>query len=106
MLSGSQGFSGLIEPIKAFHTLVIPAVQTIFREAKLGCNVTVNFIGPNDGGIAAWLRQQIDSRIFDGRSLVVDFHDYLNWDGQVRVQIIRHARTHSVGKYQSCMFYR
>ena len=22
----------------------------------------------------------------------------------VRVQIIRHARTHSVGKYQSCMF--
>ena len=23
---------------------------------------------------------------------------------QVRVQIIRHARTHSVGKYQSCMF--
>ena len=24
--------------------------------------------------------------------------------GQVRVQIIRHARTHSVGKYQSCMF--
>ena len=23
---------------------------------------------------------------------------------RVRVQIIRHARTHSVGKYQSCMF--
>ena len=26
------------------------------------------------------------------------------WGQQVRIQIIRHARTHSVGKYQSCMF--
>jgi hypothetical protein len=46
-------------------------VQTIFREAKVGCNVTVNFIGPNDGGIAVWLRQQIDRRVFDVTSPAV-----------------------------------
>ena len=31
--------------------------------------------------------------------------DYLQEGNiEVRVQIIRHTRTHSVGKYQSCMF--
>lgn len=69
------GFNGMIGPIKAYHTQIIPTVQQIFREANVSVNVTVNFIGPNDSGMGLWLRQQIDAQVFDGRSLLVDFHN-------------------------------
>ena len=77
------GFSGLLPEIKAYHAAIVPAAQRVFREASVGVNVTVNFIGPNDEGIAQWLRDQIDAHVFDGRSLVVDFHNYYNWDSAV-----------------------
>jgi aryl-phospho-beta-D-glucosidase BglC (GH1 family) len=77
------GFNLQQVAIKKYHSEVVPKVQTIFRNANVGVNVTVNFIGPNDGGMGKWVRQQIDLNLFDGRSLVVDSHEYLNWDGQM-----------------------
>jgi hypothetical protein len=47
-------------------------------------NCTVNFIGPNDAGMGSWLRKQVDAHVFDGRSLVVDFHNYYNWDAPIK----------------------
>ena len=40
------------------------------------------------------------------RALLALTQKWFHNDGEsaVRVQITRHARTHSVGKYQSCMF--
>jgi hypothetical protein len=77
------GFAGQQAAIKDYHLEIVPVVQTLFREAGVGVNVTVNFIGPNDGGMGKWLRQQIDANVFDSRSLVVDSHQYLCWSGQM-----------------------
>lgn len=75
------GFNGMIQPIRAYHDAVVPAVQKIFREAGIVVNTTVNFIAPNDAGMGSWLKSRIDANAFDGSSLVVDYHAYLNWDG-------------------------
>ena len=49
------------------------------------------------GGVAARVRRLIDEHIKPQACCSADAD-------VVRVQIIRHARTHSVGKSQSCMF--
>ena len=42
------GFDGMSQQIRAYHDAVVPPVQAVFREAKLGVNVTLNFIGSNE----------------------------------------------------------
>ena len=57
------------QPIRRFHDAIVPAVQKTFRDAKLGVNTTVNFIGPNDGGMGGWLQSRIAANEFDGNAL-------------------------------------
>jgi len=83
------GFDGMGQPIRRFHDAIVPAVQKTFRDAKLGVNTTVNFIGPNDGGMGGWLQSRIAANRFDGSALVVDFHDYYNWDGPLSFAQVR-----------------
>jgi hypothetical protein len=83
------GFNGLADEIRAYHDAVVPKVQEIFREAKLGINTTVNFIRPNDGGMGPWLKSRIDANAYDGSALTVDFHDYYNWDGPLSFAAVR-----------------
>ena len=76
--------SALLPAIKTYHLTIVPLVQRIFREGNIAVNCTVNFIGPNDAGMGSWLRKQVDAHVFDGRSLVVDFHNYYNWDAPIK----------------------
>merc|ERR1712166_461147 len=34
--------------------------------------------------MGSWLRKQVDAHVFDGRSLVVDFHNYYNWAAPIK----------------------
>ena len=36
-----------------------------------------------------WLRSRIEAGAYDGTSLVVDYHDYLNWDGALDFPSLR-----------------
>ena len=83
------GFEGMAEPIRRYHDVVVPAVQQIFREARLAASTTVNFIGPNDGEMGSWLKSRVDANQFDGSALLVDFHDYYNWDGPLSFAQVR-----------------
>jgi len=79
------GFGGMEQQVKKYHTQAVPLVQGIFRRAKLGVNVTVNFIGPNDGGMGAWVASQCKSNLFDCASLEIDYHQYYVRDSAVSV---------------------
>ena len=83
------GFGGMEQPIRRYHDAIIPAVQKTFRDAKLGVNTTVNFIGPNDGGMGGWLKSRIEANRFDGSALTADFHDYYNLDGPLSFAQVR-----------------
>jgi hypothetical protein len=39
--------------------------------------------GPNDGGMGEWLASQVASGLFKAASLLVDFHNYYNWSGDL-----------------------
>ena len=72
---------GLQPAIEALLLATVPPLQAMFKAGGVVTNVTVNFIGPNDVAAGAWLAAQVRAGIFDGARLVVDFHNYLNWDG-------------------------
>ena len=72
------GFSGVQVDIQRFFTAVVPPLQRALPEHV---NVTLNFIGPNDVGTGAWVASQVASGAFDGTRLIIDFHQYYNWDG-------------------------
>lgn len=68
------GFGGMEGPIKQLLTDTVPPLQAAFRAAGVSANVTVNFIGPNDGGMGDWLAAQVASGAFNASQLLVDFH--------------------------------
>ena len=72
------GFNGVQGDIERLLTSVVPALQA--KLAANNVNVAVNFIGPNDVNAGAWVAAQIAAGVFQP-SLILDFHDYYNWDG-------------------------
>jgi hypothetical protein len=77
---------GLLPAIQQLLLDTVPPLQAMFAAGGVDANVTVNFIGPNDQGAGAWLAQQVRSGRFNGSRLVVDFHQYYNWDGPLSWQ--------------------
>ena len=75
------GFDGVQPDIERFLASVVPQLQAAFAAGGVGASVAVNFIGPNDRGAGAWLAAQIAAGTFDGTKLLLDFHEYYNWDG-------------------------
>ena len=53
------GFGGMEGPIRQLLSDTVPPLQAAFRAGGVAANVTVNFIGPNDGGMGAWLAAQV-----------------------------------------------
>lgn len=68
-------------PIRQLLSDTVPQLQAAFRAGGVAANVTVNFIGPNDGGMGAWLAAQVSSGAFNLSQLLVDFHQYWSEGG-------------------------
>lgn len=78
------GFPNQQPAVEAFFAGAVPDAQSALDAggaAAAGVKVVVNFIGPNDVGAGAWLAARVAAGAFDAARLVVDFHNYLNWDG-------------------------
>ena len=75
------GFDGVQSDIERLLTEVVPKLQALLAAGRVSTNVTVNFIGPNDVNAGAWIAAQVKSGLFDASRLLVDFHQYYNWDG-------------------------
>jgi hypothetical protein len=71
------GFINMEQDIFQFLNATVPDVLATFERAKLDLNITVNFIGMNEIGAGAWLREQPYAS-----KLLVDFHNYYNWSGK------------------------
>ncbi len=75
------GFSGVQGDIERLLTSVVPGLQAQLAAGGVDTNVTINFIGPNDNNAGAWTAAQVASGLFDPKRLLVDYHQYYNWDG-------------------------
>lgn len=73
------GFNGVQGDIERLLVSTVPPLQQIL--AGTSVNVTLNFIGPNDVAAGAWVATQINSGLFDASRILIDFHEYFNWDG-------------------------
>ena len=71
--------AGWQDDILAFTAAAVPPLQRLLRD--LDVKVLVNFIGPNNEGVGAWLAGKVRSGDFNASSLLVDYHNYLNWLG-------------------------
>ena len=68
--------------IQNYHSDIIPRVQVILSNAGLNdVVIETNFIGPNDNGMGAWLKEQEGSTFSPSPPINVDYHNYYNWDG-------------------------
>lgn len=67
--------------IEGFTAEVVPPLQSVLAAGGVGTNVTINFIGPNNVGVGAWVGEQVKAGAFDPTRLLIDFHQYYNWDG-------------------------
>ena len=75
------GFNGVQPDIERLLTNVVPPLQAALAAGGVTTNVTLNWIGPNDAGAGAWTAAQVASGLFDASRLLIDFHQYYNWDG-------------------------
>ena len=94
------GFNGVQDAIQTFCSDMVPKVQAIFKNGQVNVNVTLNFIGPNDVYTGTWVASQISAGKFDSQHLLIDFHNYYNWNGpltwqQLATQICATVKTTS-----------
>jgi aryl-phospho-beta-D-glucosidase BglC (GH1 family) len=78
------GFNNVQPQIEQFLTEIVPTLQQILSSTQV--NVTLNFIGPNDNNAGPWVASQIANGLFNASRLLIDFHQYFNWDGSLSWQ--------------------
>ena len=72
---------GWQEDIERFTEAIVPPLQAAL--SGLDVNVTLNFIGPNAEGAGAWVAGKVKDGAFNASRLLIDFHQYYNWDGDM-----------------------
>lgn len=72
-------FDGVQADIERLLVSIVPQLQA--RLAGTAVNVTLNFIGPNDVNAGAFVAAQCAAGVFQKNALLIDFHQYYNWDG-------------------------
>jgi aryl-phospho-beta-D-glucosidase BglC (GH1 family) len=75
------GFNGVQPQIEKLLTEIVPSLQSSLSD--LNVNVTLNFIGGSDNNAGAWVASQIKSGLFNASRLLIDYHQYFNWDGSL-----------------------
>ena len=78
------GFNGVQPRIEKLLTEIVPQLQSLLSDTMI--NVTLNFVGGNDNNAGAWVASQIANGIFNASRLLIDYHQYLNWDGSLSWQ--------------------
>lgn len=74
-------FDGVQSDIERLLVSIVPQLQS--RLVATEVNVTLNFIYPNEEGAGAWVASQIAAGVFNASRLLIDFHQYYNWDGDL-----------------------
>lgn len=70
--------------IKAFLSAAVPSTQAVLNATGRVFAAAVNFVGDMGEGMGPWLAQEVASGAFAGGSqLLVDYHYYLNWSGDM-----------------------
>lgn len=83
------GWSGLSYLIQKFVSETASPVAKVLQNASVrGSTIVLNFIGANEQGAGAWVRQQVDSGQLPNNT-VIDYHQYYNWDGRKRYMCSR-----------------
>lgn len=72
-------FNGVQPDIERLLVSIVPELQA--RLAGTAVNVTLNFIGPNDVDAGKWVASQVAAGVFNASRLLIDYHQYYNWDG-------------------------
>eukprot|EP01062_Namystynia_karyoxenos_P004652 TRINITY_DN11656_c0_g1_i1.p1 TRINITY_DN11656_c0_g1~~TRINITY_DN11656_c0_g1_i1.p1 ORF type:complete len:642 (+),score=158.46 TRINITY_DN11656_c0_g1_i1:75-1928(+) len=67
--------------IQAYHDAVVPQVQRIFMAAGLGVRISINAHLTIDYRMGEWIAGRIRDGAYDGTSILVDYHNYYNWEG-------------------------
>eukprot|EP00039_Didymoeca_costata_P024388 m.10163 g.10163 ORF g.10163 m.10163 type:complete len:552 (+) comp4211_c0_seq1:182-1837(+) len=76
------GWSGIGNDIRWLANATVPIVQGKFKANNLKLDIILNFIGPNEQGMGAWVKQQQTQGILPN-NITIDYHNYYNWDGQL-----------------------
>ncbi|EDQ84411.1 uncharacterized protein MONBRDRAFT_30302 [Monosiga brevicollis MX1] len=72
-------WNNLESEIQQYIMATAPSAHKQFSEAKLDVQLILNFISPNQDGMAAWVKAQQTSGALP--AILIDYHNYYNWDG-------------------------